>query len=262
MTGVNLVTYYAGSIFQNSLNLSPFTSRLLAGVLGTAYFIFALFSPWAVERFGRRQILIGGSILETIAMASLVGLTGVQGKGVGIAATAMFFVFNAGFAYGWTGTPWLYPAEISPLAIRAPANATTTTANWIFNFVVVMITPPAFNGIGNYTYLIFAIFNALAIPMVYFFYPESKGRSLEEMDEIFQSVKGLRGVTDAVKVSLTKPMRYGKKGELLSIPVTTARGLGVLDNEKNVGFLPQSLTVESDKIPDNDAQRVENANRK
>ena len=102
----DLVTYYAGSIFENSLGLSSFTARLVAGILGTEYFIAALFSVWGVERFGRRQILFIGSAMQAVAMACLVGLTGTEGKGVGIAATAMFFLFNSGFAYGWAGTPW------------------------------------------------------------------------------------------------------------------------------------------------------------
>ena len=109
----------------------------------------------------------------------------------------------------------LYPAEITPLSIRAPANAISTTANWIFNFLVVMITPPLFANIGYNTYTVFACINAFMFPCVYFFYPETAYRSLEEMDEIFHDVKGLRGALDVVKVSLTKPKRFGKNGELL-----------------------------------------------
>lgn len=54
-------------------------------------------------------------------------------KSAGIAAAVFLFVFNSFFAVGWLGMTWLYPAEITPLAIRAPANAISTTANWIFN---------------------------------------------------------------------------------------------------------------------------------
>lgn len=52
---------------------------------------------------------------------------------------------------------WLYPAEIVPLRIRAPANALATSANWAFNFMVVMITPVSFSSIGYQTYIIFAV---------------------------------------------------------------------------------------------------------
>ena len=81
--------------------------------------------------------------------------------------------------------------------------------------MVVMVTPPAFSAIKYNTYTVFACINAFMVPCVYFFYPETAYRSLEEMDEIFQDVHGFKGAFDVVKVSLTKPKRYGKKGELL-----------------------------------------------
>lgn len=81
--------------------------------------------------------------------------------------------------------------------------------------MVVMVTPPAFSSIGYNTYTVFACINAFMVPCVYFFYPETAYRSLEEMDEIFQEVHGIRGAVDVVKVSLTKERRFGKNGELL-----------------------------------------------
>jgi len=75
----------------------------------------------------------------------------------GIAATVFLFAFNTVFAIGWLGMTWLYPAEIVPLRIRAPANAVSTSANWLWNFVIVMIIPVAFSSIGYQTYIIFAV---------------------------------------------------------------------------------------------------------
>lgn len=107
---------------------------------------------------------------------------------------------------------WLYPAEITPLSIRAPANAISTTANWAFNFMVVMITPPAFANIGYKTYIIFAVINAAMVPSVYFFFPETAYRSLEEMDEIFHATTSPFNV---VKIAKDLPHRYDKRGQLL-----------------------------------------------
>jgi hypothetical protein len=126
--------------------------------------------------------------------------------------TVFLFVFNSFFAIGWLGMTWLYPAEITPLSIRAPANAISTTANWAFNFMVVMVTPVAFASIGYQTYIIFAVINFAMVPSVYFFFPETMGRSLEEMDEIFHKTTG---PFDVVKIAHNLPHRYGKKGELL-----------------------------------------------
>jgi hypothetical protein len=106
----------------------------------------------------------------------------------------------------------LYPAEIVPLKIRAPANGLSTSANWAFNFMVVMITPVSFSSIGYKTYIIFAVINAFIFPVVYFIYPETAYRSLEEIDTIFRKTKGWFSV---VSTAQHEPLRYGKNGELL-----------------------------------------------
>ena len=78
-----------------------------------------------------------------------------------------------------------------------------------------MITPVSFNSIKWKTYVVFAVINAFMVPCVYFFYPETAYRSLEEMDEIFHNVSGWKGAFTVVKVANSMPRRYGKKGELL-----------------------------------------------
>lgn len=75
-----------------------------------------------------------------------------------------------------------------------------------------MITPPAFANIGYQTYIIFAVINAAMVPSVYFFFPETAYRSLEEMDEIFHNTTN---AFDVVKIANELPHRYGKRGELL-----------------------------------------------
>ena len=65
----------------------------------------------------------------------LAVMTKIGGKGPGIVAALFLFLFNTFFAIGWLGMTWLYPAEIVPLRIRAPANALSTSANWAFNFM-------------------------------------------------------------------------------------------------------------------------------
>lgn len=79
-----------------------------------------------------------------------------------------------------------------------------------------MITPVAFDSIKHHTYTIFAIINAIIVPVTYFFFPETAYRSLEEMDSIFAKASpGLKGAFDVVDVARKEPHRYGKNGELL-----------------------------------------------
>ncbi|KAK9447370.1 general substrate transporter [Limtongia smithiae] len=212
LTGINLITYYASTIYENEIGLSAFLSRILAACNGTEYFLATMVPVVLVERVGRRPLLLIGSVGMAISMIILTICTSVGGNQAGVAAAVFLFVFNTFFALGWCGLPWLIPAELVPLEIRAQANALSTSANWIFNFMVVMITPVAFNSIGARTYIIFAVFNAITAPLVYLFYPETARRSLEEMDLIFAKSKGWR---DVVKVAEREPNHFGRHGEVL-----------------------------------------------
>jgi len=215
ISGINIITYYAATVFQNSIGLSPFLSRLLAACNGTEYFLASFIAIFTIEKFGRRKLMLFGATGQAASMFVLAGAISHTSTSTGILAAVFLFVFNSFFAVGWLGMTWLYPAEITPLSIRAPANAIATTGNWIWNFMVVMVTPVAFNSIGYKTYIVFGVINAFIVPVVYFFYPETSGRSLEEMDDIFRAVHGFKGAFTVVKVAHEMPRRYGKKGELL-----------------------------------------------
>ncbi|KAL1989982.1 hypothetical protein VTN49DRAFT_7179 [Thermomyces lanuginosus] len=213
ISGINLITYYAATIYETSIGLSGLVSRILAACNGTEYFLASWLPVFIIERAGRRPLMLFGAAGMSLSMVVLAVSTSYVGQtGPGIVAAIFLFVFNTFFAWGWLGMTWLYPAEIVPLRIRAPANALSTSANWAFNFMVVMITPPAFESIGYKTYIIFAVINAFIFPVVYFFYPETAYRSLEEMDNIFRKTKS---IFDVVRVAREEPRLYGKHGELL-----------------------------------------------
>ncbi|KAJ5125479.1 hypothetical protein N7448_004799 [Penicillium atrosanguineum] len=213
ISGINLITYYAATIYEKSIGMSGLMSRILAACNGTEYFLASLIPIFIIEKVGRRTLMLIGAAGMSISMMVLAIATSFVGNSqAGIAAAVFLFVFNTFFAWGWLGMTWLYPAEIVPLRIRAPANALATSSNWIFNFMVVMITPVAFDTIGYKTYIIFAVINAFIFPVVYFFYPETSYRSLEEMDTIFNKTTS---VFNVVSVARNEPHRYGKHGELL-----------------------------------------------
>lgn len=158
ISGINLITYYAASIYQNSIGLSGLMSRILAACNGTEYFLASWLPVFIVEKVGRRSLMLVGAAGMSMSMVVLAICTSFAGQsGPGIGAAVFLFVFNTFFAWGWLGMTWLYPAEIVPLRIRAPANALATSANWAFNFMVVMITPVSFSSIKYKTYIIFAV---------------------------------------------------------------------------------------------------------
>ncbi|KZT12841.1 general substrate transporter [Laetiporus sulphureus 93-53] len=201
ITGINLITYFQTILFQR-LGLNDVQSRIVAAANGTEYFLASLIAIALIDRVGRRPLMLFGAIGQTITMILLAVLGSISTSGCQVASIVLLFVFNSFFAIGWLGMTWLYPAEIVGLRIRAPANAFSTASNWIFNFVVVMIVGPSFSNISWRTYIVFASLNAFIIPVVYFFFPETTGRSLEDMDVVF-AVAYNEGISP-VKVSLRK----------------------------------------------------------
>lgn len=132
-----MIAYYAATIYQNEIGLSGFMSRILAACNGTEYWLATIPAIFLVERLGRRPLLLTGSVGMALSMTVLAISTSIGGVGPGLCSAIFLFVFNTFFALGWCGLPWLIPAELVPLEIRAQANALSTSANWIFNFMVV-----------------------------------------------------------------------------------------------------------------------------
>lgn len=157
ISGINLITYYIPVVLENQLGMTLENSRLISACNGTEYFLASWIAVFTIEHFGRRTLMLFGAAGMSISMVILAVTASIGSNGANIACIVFLFVFNTFFAIGWLGMTWLYPAEVVPLRIRAPANALATSSNWIFNFLVVMITPVAFDNIGYQTYIIFAV---------------------------------------------------------------------------------------------------------
>ncbi|KFY67099.1 hypothetical protein V496_01753 [Pseudogymnoascus sp. VKM F-4515 (FW-2607)] len=189
LSGINLITYYAPVIFENSVKLSHNLALLLAGFNGIAYFFSSLIPIWVIDRLGRRKLMLFAAAGQCACMAILAGSVSTGTKSGGIVAIVMLFLFNFFFAVGLLAIPWLLPAEYAPLAIRTRAASLATASNWIFTFLVVEITPVSINSIGWRTYVYFAVFNFFFIPLIWFFYPETRNLSLEQIDKLFTGDK-------------------------------------------------------------------------
>jgi len=201
--GCNAVIYYVPVLFMTSIGLTGKLPLILGGVNSCVYALFAITSWFIIERAGRRKIMLVGSAGQSISMiitfACLIPGDANSAKG----AVFGLFLFIAFFGATWLPLPWLYPAEVNPIRTRAKANAVSTCVNWIFNFLIVMVTPVMLSNIGWGTYLVFAIINACFIPIIYFFYVETRRRSLEEIDLIF--AKGYLEKVSYVRASLDMP---------------------------------------------------------
>lgn len=127
------MTYYATTVFEDSLGFDPALSRFMTGWLGTEYFAAALIALFIVDKLGRRRLMIWGAA----GMAGCLAIIGAclsyaenGNRTPAYAATAFIFLYNSFFAMGWLGTTWLYPAEVTPIRVRAEANGFSTSSNW------------------------------------------------------------------------------------------------------------------------------------
>ncbi|KKY21640.1 putative sugar transporter stl1 [Diplodia seriata] len=223
--GCNAVIYYFPILFEESIGESANMSLLLGGVNMIVYSIFATVSWFIIERTGRRRLFLIGTVGQCLSMvlvfACLIPGTTSAAKGAAVG----LFLYIAFFGATWLPLPWLYPAELNPLKTRAKANAISTFTNWIFNFLIVMVTPIMLENIGWGTYLFFGAVNAAFFPVIYFFYPETKQRTLEEIDIIF--AKGF--VENMSYVRAAKELPYLTEAEIDA----KAKAYGMVSDEEN-----------------------------
>lgn len=185
LSGCNAVIYYLPVLLEQNMGEDHDFALLIGGINMIVYAIFATFSWFFIEKIGRRNLFLYGSWIQAFAMVITFACLIPKGENVKKGAVFGLFMYMACFGATWLPLPWLYPAELSPIKTRAKANAVSTCSNWLFNFTVVMITPVMVDRIKWGTYLFFGVLNFSFIPIIYFFYPETANRSLEEIDLIF-----------------------------------------------------------------------------
>jgi hypothetical protein len=185
LSGINMVSTYANQILGTSFDLSPGMSHLIAACGGTEYALCSLLSVFLIEGLGRRKAFMWTATGMAACFVVIPILLSTSSRSNQLAAAGLLFLFNTFFGLAWVGGPFLYAAEIAPLRARAPCAALGSVGNWTFCFLVVMTIPVSFANLGYKTYIYYAVFNAVFVPIIYFFLVETRGRSLEELDVIF-----------------------------------------------------------------------------
>ncbi|KAK7050942.1 hypothetical protein VNI00_005054 [Paramarasmius palmivorus] len=196
-TGVNAILYYAPSIFQE-LGLVGNTNSLLAtGVVGVAMFLATIPAVIWVDQLGRKPVLISGAFLMAACHLIVAVLSGLfngsweSHVAAGWAACALVWIFAIGFGYSWGPCAWIIIAEIFPLSVRGKGISIAASSNWMNNFIVGQVTPAMIKHITFGTFIFFGVFSLLGGLFIMFFVPETKGVTLEEMEEVFGQSTGL-----------------------------------------------------------------------
>ncbi|KAJ6011084.1 hypothetical protein N7451_002496 [Penicillium sp. IBT 35674x] len=179
LTGINSIAYYLPIVLVEYLRVNETMAHIIAAVAATQYLIFSFMPTLFIERLGRRTILIWGAVAMMILSVLIAVGFNIPGQGGAIMTVVMYCLFYDAFGMSYLNVPWMYAPEINSLKMRSKGAAIASASNWLFNGIVVTITPSSLAAIG-------AVFNASFIPIVYFFYPETRGLSLEQIDHIFE----------------------------------------------------------------------------
>ncbi|KAL6713719.1 hypothetical protein ACLMJK_008211 [Lecanora helva] len=193
--GIAGVTIYSPTIFKIA-GISSKNQLWVTGLNDIIYMLSTLVCVFTLDRIGRRWTLYWGSVgmgICTFLVGGLsrLGQNAAEGSSTksssGIGATFFVFLFTAIFGATWLTVPWLYPAEIFPLEVRAKGNAWGVVGWSIGNEWLGLLCPVMFAHINEKTLYIFGICNVISIPMVYALYPETNQLTLEEMNLVFAS---------------------------------------------------------------------------
>jgi sugar porter (SP) family MFS transporter len=202
-TGCNAAIYYSTVLFETTVGLDRRLSLVLGGIFATIYALFTIPSFFLIDKLGRRPLFLIGASGQGIAFMIAFGCLTSDSKNAAKGAAFGLFLFIAFFAFTILPLPWVYPPEINSMRTRTMATSVSTCTNWLSNFAVVMFTPIFINQSKWGCYLFFALMNFIYIPIIFFFYPETAGRSFEEIDIIF--AKSFVEGTPAFKIASSMP---------------------------------------------------------
>jgi SP family xylose:H+ symportor-like MFS transporter len=181
--GINVVLYYAPRIFE-TMGATDNVSMVQTVVMGVVNIIFTVVAILTVDRFGRKPLLIIGSVGMMTGMAALSILSFMDV--IGLAALIFIIIYTASFMMSWGPVCWVLISEIFPNTIRGKAVAIAVAAQWIANFLVSSTFPSLSGWSVGGTYLIYAVFALLSALFVWKFVPETKGKTLEEMSRLWR----------------------------------------------------------------------------
>lgn len=203
LTGMNVMMYYITYVFAMA-GLTGNTNLVASSIQYVINVFMTIPALLFIDRWGRRWPLLIGAVLMATWMYANAGLLATYGSpappgGVGgtkeaswqisgppaKAVIACTYLFVASFAPTWGPVSWIYPPELYPLRVRGKAVALCTSANWIFNFALSYFVPPAFVNIQWRTYVVFGVFCTAMAAHVFFVFPETAGKTLEQVEHMF-----------------------------------------------------------------------------
>lgn len=187
-TGVNILIYYGPTILENA-GFKLDSSLQFQVAIGVINLVFTIIALWKIDSWGRRPLLIGGMIAVFISLL-IIAILFTLDVTSGLWIVIMLGVYMASLAISINAVIWVLIGEIFPTRIRGRAMSIATFANWGINFLTAFIFPWYVAKIGmNAGFFTFAVMCLIATIFFYKYVPETKGKSLEEIEKYWK-VKG------------------------------------------------------------------------
>ena len=180
--GINAVLYYAPRIFESLGMGNPMMQTVIMGIVNISFTLLAIFT---VEKWGRKPLLIWGSLGMAIGAAGVM-LTSMSSAIPPVVAVVSIMIYSASFMFSWGPICWVLISEIFPNTIRGAAVAIAVAFQWIFNFIVSSTFVPMYNMSPAFTYGLYGVICVLAAVFVWKLVPETKGKTLEDMTKLWK----------------------------------------------------------------------------
>ncbi|KAF2266971.1 general substrate transporter [Lojkania enalia] len=191
VTGQGTLNSYSTIIYKKVFTDAS-QIALINALNATFGIIFTLNATWTVDRFGRKFLFIVGGIGMAICMVIVASvetqtptINGAKSQSVGISIVFIMFLFAFFYKPSWGATTWIYTSEIFSMNVRAQAVGMCSQTQNVANSIVQQFFPTFLNNEGFYAFYMFAGINGLLAAFVWFFVPETKKVSLEEIDTLF-----------------------------------------------------------------------------
>ena len=181
--GINVALYYAPRIFE-SMGAAKDASMLQTVIMGLVNVIFTVVAILTVDKWGRKPLLITGSIGMAVGMFAISALA--FNNIIGISTLVFIIIYTASFMMSWGPICWVLISEIFPNKIRGQAVAIAVAAQWTANYFISSTYPPMMELSGGITYGFYGVMSVLSAIFVWKMVPETKGKSLEAIEKIWK----------------------------------------------------------------------------
>ena len=183
--GINAVLYYAPRIFENAG--AEGGGMMQTVIMGIVNIVFTLVAIFTVDKFGRKPLLIVGSIGMAFGAFAVALCDSMAIKG--IFPVLSVIVYAAFFMMSWGPICWVLIAEIFPNTIRGKAVASAVAFQWIFNYIISSTFPALYDFSPMFAYSLYGVICVIAAIFVWRWVPETKGKTLEDMSKLWKKRK-------------------------------------------------------------------------